>query len=815
MGGAKRLGSQAAAALLGLMTLPAPWAQEAATVPDAAAQDAPVQGETLATIPVQTTPAAEPENVNRLEEVVVTARKRSELLQDVPVAVSSFSAAQLEARGIQNIRDLSLAIPGFQVSDLGGYNMMSLRGIGTDIFIPSAEPSVATYLDGVYFPSGHSLGQAFGAVERVEVLKGPQGTLFGRNATGGAVSIWTKQPGREFETSVESSYASFNDSRTRAYVNLPFGEVFAASVSGYYHHRDSYYTLDNGTDHTLPAEVNRGARLKLGFNFSDDVDLVLTGLVAQQSGTSTTVSANVEPSNAFGATLQPETRDYVATANSEPSLTFDTRAYYGILNWRNPGIDTKLLGSHAYVNAHDYNYDFDGTDQPIASYGALSEFQRTSTAELQFTSNEDSWGASRLKWVGGLYYLQSTGGYDPGYLRLLDTVVNPLPGLIAALPGPLQSAVDQLLGGAIVPESLTFYFFGTAETKSYSAYLQSTASLTDWLNLTVGGRWQRETRALARSDVGLGTLDGGIGTAYSFSPEESKTSNFSPKLSLDLRPARDLLLYASYQGGYKSGTYNVINIFAQPSFVQPEEVTAYELGLKSEWFNNSLRFNAAVFQNDIRNQQTGFMSFTSGGAVNLENAGKARIRGVEVDLAWRPLPRLNPGLKLGGSASWLDAKYRDYENGRGFNQQGIAYQSDCRDNSGNYDASLSSCHDFSGNQIVRVPDFTATATLSQSFKVPGGSLEVAGDYYYNSGFYYLAQNTPTEEQSKPDSYEPAYALVNARVSYLLRRAGLRLTVFGENLTDERYNAGVFMTDFGRQESLAPPRIWGARLNLDF
>ncbi|NKF21304.1 TonB-dependent receptor [Solimonas sp. C16B3] len=771
--------------------------------------------EPLATIPVPggappvvaSEPAATPAP---LAEITVTARKRAERSQDVPVSIAAFTADQLDARGIQSVRDLTTAVPGLTVTDLGGYNLIYMRGVGTDIFIPSAEPSVATYVDGVYFPSGHSLAQSFGAIERIEVLKGPQGTLFGRNSTGGAISIWSKDPGQQAETSIQTSYAPrYNDTRTRVYTNLPLSDDIAASVSAFYNRADNLYRLDNGSGDHLPPEIGKGARVKLGFTFDDDVSLVLTWLAGQQRGTGTTASANVDPSPLLGATLPAETRDYVVTANAEPSLVTDTRAAYGVLKWHLPGVDTKLLGSYYFVRAHDYVYDFDGTNQPLATYGANSEYQRFVTSELQFTSNDESWGADWLKWVGGLYYLKSRGGYDPGYLRLLDDVQLPTQQLLDALPGTLGTTVRNLLGDLPIPETLTFYFTGLLDTESYSAYAQSTASLTDWLDITLGGRWQHESRKLARSDVGLGNLGGGVSTIYSFSPEQTTATNFSPKVSLDFRPFRDVLLYASFQQGYKSGTYNIINIFKQPEYVKPEKVTAYEVGLKSEWLHHSLRFNTALFQNDIKDLQTGFMSFTSGGAINLENAGRARIRGVEVETVWQPLRRLDPGLTLNANASWLHAVYLDYDNGRGFNDTtGLAYQSDCTNASGEYDARLASCHDFSGNRIVRTPKFSRTFGAAQLLSVPGGTLEVAGDWYYNSGYYYLAQNAD-------NSFEKAYSVLNARISYLYERWSMRVTLFGENLTDARYDLAQFHTDFGREDSLAPPTTWGLRLNWDF
>lgn len=749
--------------------------------------------------PAEAAPAAD----NALAEVIVTARKRREPIQDVPVSVQAFSADQLDARGLDDVRDLQQVVPGLTVTDLGGYNMIYLRGIGTDIFIPSSEPSVATYIDGAYFPSGHSLAQSFGAIDHIEILKGPQGTLFGRNSTGGAVSVWSKNPGQQAETSIQTSYSPrFDDTRTRVYTDVPIASSVAASLSAYYNRTDNVYALDNGTSDHLPPEIGKGARLKFGIDFSDELSLLLTGFVAQQRGTSTTASANVDPTPVLGITLPAETRDYVVTANSEPKLTTDSRAAYAILNWNHPGVDTKLLGSYYRVRAYDYVYDFDDTRQPIATYGADDEYQRFVTSELQFTSNADSWGSDWLKWVGGLYYLNSEGGYDPGYLRLLDSVQ--LPGLVSRLPPIIRNPLNTLIDRLGLPQSLTFYFTGLLETESYSAYLQSTASVTDWFDITLGGRWQRERRRLAQSDVDIGAHDALL--HYSFLPEETSATNFSPKVSLDLRPLPDLLAYASFQQGFKSGTYNIINIFVQPEYVKPEKVTAYELGVKSEWFDRTLRVNAAVFQNDIRDLQTGFMSFTSGGAINLENAGKARIRGVELETIWQPLPSLDPGLLISGNASWLDAKYLDYENARGFCVTGDPH-------------SPPSCNvlpggiaygdgDFSGNRIVRTPKFSGTASISQSFEIPGGPLEVAGDYYYNSGYYYLAQNTP-------DTFEDAYALINARISYLSRRYGLRLTVFGDNLGDQRYDLAQFHTDFGRQDSLAPPRTWGLRVNWDF
>ncbi len=745
-------------------------------------------------------PTATPVPPTALEEIVVTAQKRKESLQEVPIAISAFTNFQLDARGISSVKDLGTAVPGLQFTDLAGYNLIYLRGVGTDAFIPAADPSIATYLDGVYFPSAHNMVQSFGALERIEVLRGPQGTLFGRNSTGGAISIFTRTPGPEPEVSVQASYARFDDLKSRAHVSLPLGDSVAVSFSGFYNREDNYYTLVDNGDKALPQEIGKGGRIRLAFTPAGNFRVVLTGLLARYSGTSTTTSVNTEPS-VLGRllTIPAETREYVVTADSTPSLTTDTQAWYGEAVWELPWLDVKLLGSHYFIDAYDYVYDYDGSNRPVATYGAESDYQQVETAELQFTSNDGTIGSSWLQWVAGAYYLRSEGGYNPGYLSLADSAVNLTP-VLDALPPLLRNILDPLP----IPTQLRFNFTGLIGAESYSGYAQATANVTDWLNLTAGGRYQEETRNLIRSDVAIEGIDNSL---ISWTPRESTVTNFSPRVAIDIKPTDDLMLYASYSQGFKSATYNIINIYLPPDYVEPEEVASYEVGFKSDWFEHSLRFNVAAFESEIKNLQTGFVSLTTGGAINFENAGEARIRGIEFDATALPLPNLNPGLLLTVGGAWLDAIYTDYRNGSGYDEAtGLSFRSDCGDDPANPTGPR--CRDFTGNRVVRTPKFSGSATLSQTIDVSSGSFEIGVDYYYNSGFYYLAQNSA-------NSFEDSYRVVNGRVSYLHAPWNLRVTVFGENLIDERYRLAQFHTDFGRADTLAPPVTVGMRLNWDF
>ena len=773
----------------------------------AAAQEA--DAEPVASIPVATADtvkrdeaAVKPKSTSRLiEEIVVTAQKREENLQDVPISISAFSAEQLDARGVTGIKDLGSSTPSLQFSDFAGYTLIYLRGIGTDTFIPSADPSVATYIDGVYFPAAHSLGQSFGALERVEILKGPQGTLFGRNSTGGAISIVTKKPGQTAETEVQVSYARFDDLKLRAYTNLPMTDWLAASVSAFYNRSQSHYRQDYpGLSDELPQDVGRGARLKLGITPIDNLEIVLTGLLTKQKGPTPAIGVNTKPSllllNLPGdlpALYPGESRDYVQSNDNEPSVATNIEAYYGQATLNGSAFDVKLLASDFHIKTFDYKVDFDGTPLPLVTSQSPDEFQDLQSVELQFLSNPDSWAADWLKWIGGFYYFKSEGAYNPVHLTLANSVVNlPTGQIVDLIPAPLRTRVINFLGGAPFPDQVGLKLYGGVGTDSYSGFAQATATLTDWLDITLGGRYQSEKRSLLRSDVRIDNAAGGQTNLIQFARQSDTSKNFSPRVSLDFRLIDDMLIYTSFSQGFKSATYNIVNLYLPPDYVEPEKVTAYELGVKADFLGGALRVNSAVFQNKITDLQASFVSLLAGGAVQFENAGSARIRGIETDATWLVMPDVNPGLVLTASGSYLDAKYTDFADASGFDDQtGI----------------FSDGNDYTGNRIPRVPEYTYTLGFSQTIELPGGPLEVGADYAYNDGFFFLSQNA--------DSRESSYALVSARLSYLYQPWQARITLFGNNLGDERYRVSQFYTDFGRLDTLAAPRTYGLRLNWEF
>lgn len=731
-----------------------------------------------------------------LEEIVVTAQKREESQQEVPIAIQAFGGGALSAFGIEDTTQLGRIVPSLQFTEVIGYTLIYLRGVGTDAFVPSSDPSVATYIDGVYMPSLLGVFQSFGGVERVEVLKGPQGSLFGRNSTGGAISVITKRPNpEEVELELSAERSNFNGRRYKAYISSPITDWLSVSVSGISHRADEFYEQANRE--LSPVKTDAG-RFKLSFRPVESIELELAYFKSQQRNVSSILSENNNPS-ALGSLLliQPGEDDYYTEANYPAGMRGEQEVFYGSLNWEVPWFDVKFIGSELSSLTTDTGFDFDGSPVPIAAFGTDNQVIDYKTFELQFLSNDAN--SEIFEWVAGLYYMESEVGYDPGHLFLASDFIGGLLsgvlGLPSAITDPIKSILNSLpLGSTPLGEGgLAVDIGGLLGTTSQSIFAQTTIHATDWLDITLGGRYQEEERFLTKSESSLGAPDGSESISlFKFPLRRNTETNFSPKVVFSTFPMEDVMVYASWSKGYKSATYNLVSIYEEPDFVEPEEVTQYELGLKSEWYGGSLRLNAAIFQTTIDSLQSGFVSLLAGGAVTLENAGQAQIDGIEFDATIIPFPNWNPGLVVNLNMGYLDAKYTEFSEGAGYDE-----------NTGLFSDNL----DFGGNDIVRTPDTTGGVAITQA--IPIGTdheFEIGADYYYNSGFSYTPQNSVKE---------PSYTLLNGRISYLYVPLGLRLTAFGKNMENKRYHYSKLQTDFGVNQTLAAPRQYGVRVELEY
>ena len=751
--------------------------------------------------------ADQPVKSRMIEEVLVTAQKREEAIQDVPIAIQAFSAEMLDARGVASVVDLQSVTPGLTITSVSTLTNVYLRGVGSDAFIPSADPSVGMYLDGIYQPFSPAVMQNFGAIKRIEVLKGPQGTLFGRNSTGGAINVISDDPSGVFQASAEAGIESYETRRLKGSASGPLTDTLSASVSVVYNEGESYYDFapDSPTQSFALDELDRGIRVKLRWEPIESFDLTLTGFTVHSEGGTSSVSVQDAPAPVLGPLLGIEKQSsppWVVSTDRPIQTLMDNSLVYLVANWRPQWMDIKFLASDQRTSIISTT-DYDGSPVALVSFSplygtdkerALVSYNRT--AELQLLSNKDGWMSEQLQWIAGLYYIEGDQGFGPIYLQAagLESPLRQILSNPAPLPGSPQlpeitgllTLFDQLRAEGIDPGAAV-QLYGLLDTVSYAGYTQATYSFTEKIRLTLGARYSVDERDLYRAEVNARLNSGEVLPLTRFDPDAERQSNFSPKVSFDIKPYDDVLVYASWQRGFKSGTFNCVNILVSPEFVKPETLTAMELGVKSDLFNRRLRLNAAVFDNRIDDLQVQFISLISGGVTSLENAASAKIRGAEFEATWA----ITPALVLTTAATVLDATYEDYESASGYDTTTGFYRSD---------------YDFSGNRITRTPKRVVQAGLSYTMNVPGGTLEIAGDGAWNSGYYFDAQNV-TEQN--------AFRKYDARLSYFHDGSGVRVTAFGRNLTDARIFDFKYLTDFGVASRLAPPHVYGLRISKDF
>lgn len=778
-------------------TQPAAAAPAAGAPPAAAEAAAPTEG-------------GEKKPGNRLvEEIVVTAQKREERLMDVPISIQAFSAEGLDARGVTDSSGLMKAVPGLDVAYQAGFATVFLRGIGTEAFL-TADPSIASYIDGVYYSFTPSIIQDFGAVERVEVLKGPQGTLFGRNAVGGAINTITKNP--DFtgpQASLQTSYGNFNTLKERAYLNVPVTDRLAMNVSLIHSSGDSYMQGSTIAGHDLNKEVSDGVRFKLRWMPIDELDII-GGLVHTEANLNGAFPSNLKPTILGTALGITPAQGYVSNVDTNLYMRNQLTTIFGQITAKLPWLDIKLLGNRQRIQ-QPFNYDFDGSVKPYVSFDIPVNAAAITEGEVQLISNQGSPFSNWLTFTGGMYFYRSQQGFNP-----IDVTVGHLdPTNLAAAGITLPSSLQSLLNTALSPilPNAPLYDVqstGVNGTNSLSEYLQLTGKINDYISLTFGGRWSNEYRSVISSTdivklydplsssgyLELPLINWTMGRYQDGTPIELNhtTKGFKPKISIDTHPfGDDTLVYISAQEAEKAHSYNSYAIYLPPEYVQPEKTRAYELGIKTTLFDNTTRFSTAAFLYKIKNLQTQFVSLINGGAVSFENAPGAQSKGLDFDVTSELFPSLIDGLALTANGCFLMTRFTSYPNAAGYDTTTDLF---------------SHSNDYTGHQITRSPRFTGSLSLVKTVTMPGGPLELGGDVYYNSGYYYTATNDARESQV-------SYYTLGLRLSYLYEPWGIRTTMFGRNVTNTFYTAGLISTDFGANYTVAAPSMYGLKLDWNF
>lgn len=559
--------------------------------------------------------AAEAQSTAGLEEIVVTATKMGATnLQDTPMAISAFTDELMTRTGVREIRDLMTLTPNLNIAQNSAFAQVYIRGIGSNNIFAGSDPSSTIHIDGVYIARPASYFAGFLDVERVEVLRGPQGTLYGRNSVGGTINVISRRPDNELRMKVQGTVGSHDLWRGEGYISGPLIEdKLAASVSLMRSKRDGY--LDNIVPGVKDpdAEDLWSTRLQLRATPSEDLEILLRGDYFEDDGQ---IAGNVKLLQPWAALEDSILGDYHKVAlNTEGFMKRKNRGVSAEINY--DLTDTMRLTSiTAYrKNLLDTQADTDGTAslrQITEQYEKQDQFSQ----ELNFSGNFDS-----LRYVTGLYYFEEKMEADSFVTNFIaDTSGNPNP---------------------------------IVNTTAWAAYGQATYDLTEQFSITAGIRYTEEDKDFDQNFTVFRNSTGAILVGPEIYSTSGKYTAWTPKVGVEFRPTEDVMLYASATRGFKSGGFNFASRNVDQGY-DPEFLWSYEAGFKSDLLDNRLRVNGSAFYYDYTDLQV--QAFITPGVIDITNAADATIKGMELEVVARPVE----GLDFGGSLAFLDTSYKNF-----------------------------------------------------------------------------------------------------------------------------------------------------------
>ncbi|KMS56105.1 TonB-denpendent receptor [Novosphingobium barchaimii LL02] len=748
-------------------------------------------------------------------DIIVTARRRNERIQDVPVAANAFGGEQLAATRTYNLRDLQQLTPSLVVTQTNPRNTsINIRGLGNNVSVynDGLEPAVGVYVDQVYLARPGQAVFDLSDVERIEVLRGPQGTLFGKNTSAGAVVVTTKSPTFEPEAGGDITIGNYNFRQLHAYASGALvDDLLAARIYVSKTDRDGYMTNRYDGDDTQDYH-DFGLRGQLLFTPASNFKLrligdygrqhsktsaaVLTGVMTQYDNG--TVFANNYYDRAARTGYTPVAVDpgaRIVDTNANPRYKMNQWGLNSIAELSIPGNTITSVTAYRAWNWYPHN-DGDSTSLDAGTDFHQSNEQRQFSQELRIASE----GTRKVDYVAGLYYLwqsidaESVNAYGQDAAAwFVAPSVNP------------AAAAAALNGYTIIGRSRPV-------TNSYAAFGQAIWHVTHTIDFTGGLRYTYETKTGYFDQTATGaSLDGltaaqitaantirgryGVANYYSASTSEGRLSG-SATLSWKVTP--DSLIYATYAHGHKFGGLNLANItttgaYAADPVIKPETIDSYELGLKTAWFANRLTANLAAFWTDDADYQTTVVDVDRNNLSYFTNVGKVRTRGFEGDLRANPAPWLS----LYASGAYTDAKYVSYAGAPCPIE--ITGQTTC---------------DMSGRRLPGVSKWAVSAggeAHAGVGSVLGRDSEVyaGGDYSYRSNFY-------TTASLSRYSQIPAFSLVNARLGVRALDGLVDIQVWGRNLTNKLYYLSLAAGTTGAVTgTLGDPRTYGVTLKTSF
>jgi iron complex outermembrane recepter protein len=682
-----------------------------------------------------------------LAEIVVTAQRRSENAQTVPIAISVISGDTLARTfGVYNIETLQQAVPGLSISMDTGNTKIFLRGVGTTAV--ATDNSVGVYVDGVYIASQGASFMNLANINQVEVDKGPQGTLFGRNTTGGVVQIVTRTPSSTPSAELTFGYGNYNTFTLNFYGTSGIAPNLAADFAYYYNNQlDSPgMNVTTGTKNIFRqnSEVIRNKWLWT----PTGATTVTLALDYTQDRQATGIVWSFLP----GAVGVDHKTTYLGFYNTASDLDnhWTDRNYGASLRVEQDFGWSRLVsitGARDTLNIH--TLDQDATPLHFVDANPLPQLDETLTQELQLQS---AVGNEKFKWIVGLYYMDDR---------------------FASLPLVIKE-------GDYSPSGLTYTVLDVyvrEPTRSYAEFGQATWEFLPDTRLTLGLRNTDDTKS-----IGGNTLVDGVDAV-----QGRQTADFSKvtyRAVLDRQLTPDILGYISWNTGFKSGQYSLVN-FTEPP-VKPEVLTAYETGLKSEFLDRRLRVNASAF--DYKYQDIQVQEVVVGGT-QLVNAAQATIYGLDLDTS----ARLTRSLSLQASLEWLHARYTNFPNAPSYLPAPAG---------GNELITINGA----GFHMANAPDFSAYGAADYTMAVAGGMLDINVNESYNSGYYW-----------DPDDRlrQSAFALLGGYVKWTDGEDKWSYRLWGNNVTSRHYYTYQSALAFGDIYSPSMPATYGVAIERRF
>lgn len=729
-------------------------------------------------------PQAAAKDDTAIAEIVVTAQKRAENLQDVPVSVTALTADTLAARGVNNVLALNNMAPGMRISanDAAANPKIYIRGVGLSDFNPNASSGVGVYIDGVYIGSPLAQMAGFFDLAQVEVLRGPQGTLYGRNTNGGAINITTKRPTQSFTADASVEYATFNAKTVEAAVGGPIiADKLAFRAAGQWV-KDDGYTYNRVTGNNVNAADHWAGRVSLLFTPTDNFEMLTQvnryvnrgDAIAPQhralfpSTAAATGADGLCAPNAYASGACTDLLGYADTDKNSRALDANLEGkdkvdLFGASNqatWSFNGMQLVSVTAWQWAHRNDVE-NTDGSPAQMLEINYRSR-QHQLTQELRLQSDNPS---GRVNWVLGGYFMDETVKDNTRQDTLRDL-------------RPLFVTPDNPTGLSPENSVAVFGWPYTQTTKGYAVFGQADYKITDKLTGTVGLRWSADKKHMnyqSQIEDGLIVL---------LTSDQKKTfSAFSGRLGLRYEVTDDTNVYATYNRGYKSGGF-FGGLATTPEEVEPydnETLDAYEVGMKSEFFDRRVRLNVSGFYYDYKNQQVFAQALRNGLTVLvLDNAANSKVYGGEAEITARPIQPLT----ITAGLSLLHAKYGDY---------------------------FSEGQDFTGNWLPQSPKVTFNTSATWVAPLANGSSIVANvDANYSSKVYFDNSNASRLSQD-------AVWIAGAQVSWRSPDQKIEAGAFARNLFDKTYVVSISNIDSLGEDllSMNRPRSLGVFLRYHY